>query len=562
MAQKFFRRLRRGSLTANQHTLRPRARPLSLDTAPQLLYAQVVSSPLVDIDAPAVPEAPHLVRSGAFVFPPGLRLNLPFYLFHRFFEPGNPIRLFLHLQRYGRAAHYRILWHHVVLLNHPSDIREVLIDKAASFGKDRTQKRMKILLGEGLITSDGPTHKRARRIAAPAFHRQRIHRYAGQIVALSAALADDWQPGRTLDLNAEMMRLALQITARTLFDTEVTPEIHLINDQVNAVMDIYYQLVAMPRAELFLDWPIPFMRRFRKAKASLDRVVDAMILARRAELDRTPANSQPRADLLSMLLDARDEGSEGGGPLDEASTGDGLRLTAEELRDQVLTLFLASYETVANALSWTWLLLARNPQAESRLHAELDRVLAGRLPTLDDLPQLEYTAMVLAESMRLYPPAWAMGREALEDVLHRPLSPAQRNHGPLQPVHRPARSPLVPRPRGIPPRAPHPTGQSRPAPLRLLPLRRRRPSVHRRVLRLDGSHSRPRLHRPALAPPARAQPGHRTPTQDHPPPQTRHSRHPHPTCRPIRGSRAVGAPVVGPALQRRESETINPSKLP
>jgi cytochrome P450 len=354
--------------------------------------------------------APILVRHGRYLYPPGLRMNLPFYLFHKFFKPGNPILLFEHLRRFGRAAHYKILFHHVVLLHDPADIREVLIDKAASFGKDRTQKRMKILLGEGLITSDGETHKRARRIAAPAFHRQRIQRYAGQIVDLAAQMSAEWQPGQTLDINAEMMRLALQITARTLFDTAVTPEIHVINDQVNIIMDLYNYLVALPRAELLLDSPLPVMRRFRKAKARLDQVVDSMIRTRIAELEKPRDDSENstdrHADLLSMLIAARDDEAE----------GDGLTLSSEQLRDQVLTLFLAGYETVANALAWTWLLLGQNPEAESRLHAELDQMLAGRLPTLDDLPRLEYTAMVLAESMRLYPPAWAMGREVLEDV--------------------------------------------------------------------------------------------------------------------------------------------------
>ena len=172
-----------------------------------------------------------------------MRFNLPFYRFHSFFDPTNPILLFEHLQRYGRAAHYRILLRDVVLLNDPADIGEVLIDKAAFFGKDRTQKRMKILLGEGLITSDGETHNRGRRIAAPAFHRRRIERYAAQIVEIVDMFRAQWQPGAELNIAAEMMRLALQITARTLFDTEVTPEIHEINDQVNVVMDLYNFLV-------------------------------------------------------------------------------------------------------------------------------------------------------------------------------------------------------------------------------------------------------------------------------------------------------------------------------
>jgi cytochrome P450 len=372
---------------------------------PELAVESENLSPGNSEPAPGKEAPPVLVRHGRYVYPPGLRLNLPFYLFQKFFKPGNPILLFTHLQRYGRAAHYKIMLHHVVLFNHPADIREVLIDKAASFGKDRTQKRMKILLGEGLITSDGETHKRARRIAAPAFHRQRIQRYAEQIVSLAASSCAEWRSGQPLDINAEMMRLALQITARTLFDTAVTPEIHVINDQVNIVMDLYNYLVALPRAELLLDSPLPLMRRFRKAKARLNQVVDGMIQTRIAELNTArDASQEKHPDLLSMLIAAHDD------------EGDGLKLNSEQLRDQVLTLFLAGFETVANALAWTWLLLGQNPEAESRLHAELDLVLASRKPTLDDLPRLEYTAMVIAESMRLYPPAWAMGREALEDV--------------------------------------------------------------------------------------------------------------------------------------------------
>jgi len=352
--------------------------------------------------APEAREAPKVVRRGDYVYPPGLRFNLPFYRFHKFFDPRNPILLFEHLRRYGRAAHYRILLHDVVLLNDPADIAEVLIDKASFFGKDRTQKRMKILLGEGLITSDGETHNRGRRIAAPAFHRRRIERYATQIVELAAAVRVRWQPEAELNIATEMMGLALQITARTLFDTEVTAEIHEINEQVNIIMDLYHFLVTLPRAELLLNAPLPKMRRFRAAKKRLDEVVDGMIRARRAEANLGSGH----ADLLSMLVAARD---------DQAG-GDGHNLDAQQIRDQVLTLFLAGFETVANALAWTWLLLGQNPAAEARLHAELDSVLGDRLPTLEDMQQLPYTAMVLSESMRLYPPAWAMGREVLEDV--------------------------------------------------------------------------------------------------------------------------------------------------
>jgi len=351
-----------------------------------------------------------IIQWGKYRFPPGLRYNLPLYMLAGFFDRRNPIPLFEHLAKFGRAAHYRILSHHVMLLNDPSDIREVLVDKAQFFIKERTQKRMKILLGDGLITADGEAHKRQRRIAAPAFHRQRIQAYAGTIVDYAAAMRDQWQPGTQIDVAAEMMRLALQITARTLFDTEVTPEIQTINDEANAVMDMYDALVAMPRAEDLLRWriPVPVLMRFRKSKSRLDAVVDSMIARKQAETAKAAHEGRPvGSDLLSMLIAARD---------DDPAQDSSKRLNSEELRDEVLTIFLAGYETVANALSWTWLLLGQNPEAEARLHAELDATLAGRLPALEDLPRLRYTEMVISESMRLYPPAWAMGRQATQDI--------------------------------------------------------------------------------------------------------------------------------------------------
>jgi cytochrome P450 len=375
--------------------------------------ATTVQDARVNAEPPA-PDPP-IVRHGPFRFPPGLRSNLLLNAGRGFFDRNNPILLFEHLQRFGRAAHYRILWHHVLLLNHPSDIREVLLDKAHLFVKERTQKRMKILLGDGLITADGETHKRHRRIAAPAFHRQRIQAYAGTIVEHAAAMRDQWQPGRRIGVAAEMMRLALQITARTLFDTEVTAEIAAINDEANAVMDMYNNLVAMPRAEELLRWriPVPVLTRFRKSKARLDSVVDSMIARKQSEIAKDSSEGKAIGnDLLSMLIAARDDEAAQSTPASKGLN----RLNSGELRDEVLTIFLAGYETVANALSWTWLLLGQNPQAEARLHAELDSVLQGRLPTLEDLAFLPYAEMVIAESMRLYPPAWAMGRQATEDV--------------------------------------------------------------------------------------------------------------------------------------------------
>jgi cytochrome P450 len=335
---------------------------------------------------------------GGYRYPPGLKMNLPFYLVRKFFKPGNPILLFEHLVRtYGRASHYMLGPSHIVFINDPGLIWEILINHPQDMIKERTQRRMKILLGEGLITSDGEIHKRQRRIAAPAFHRQRIQNYGAMMVDRASAMREEWQPGVEIDIAAEMMRLTLQVVARTLFNTDVTDDVQAINDEVNVIMDLYNFLIALPRAEAMLHWPIPGLMRFRKARLRLDAVVHRMI-------EQHQADGVDRGDLLSMLITSRDD------------EGDHSRMSDEQLRDEVLTIFLAGYETVANALTWTWLLLGQNPEAEARMHAEINVVLAGRTPTLDDLPRLKYTEMVFAESMRLYPPAWAMGRQTTKDV--------------------------------------------------------------------------------------------------------------------------------------------------
>jgi cytochrome P450 len=346
----------------------------------------------------ASPSPASPIEDGEFRFPPGLERNLPLYLFRRFFRPGNPILLFEHLARtYGPVSHYKLGGSHIVFINDPELIREILVTQASSFIKERTQHRMKILLGEGLITSEDEFHMRQRRIAAPAFHRQRIGNYAGVMVERAARMRARWQAGEVFDMSAAMMELALEVVARTLFATDVTSDIRQINDEVNVIMRLYNYLVALPRAESYLCWPIPGLIRFRKARARLDAVVYRMIAERRAL-------KEDRGDLLSMLLASRDEANDNEGMSDR------------QLRDEVITIFLAGYETVANALTWAWYLLAENPAVARRMEQEIDTVLNGRLPALEDLPQLRYTEMVFAESMRLYPPAWAMGRQSTRAV--------------------------------------------------------------------------------------------------------------------------------------------------
>jgi cytochrome P450 len=340
-----------------------------------------------------------VIERDGYRYPPGFSLNFLFYLRRRFFKPSNPIVLFQHLaDTYGRIAHYKLGWQHIVFLNHPEFIREILVNHPQEMIKERTQRRMKILLGEGLITSEGAFHMRQRRIAAPAFHRQRVSAYADIMVERAALRRASWHAGRTIDIGAEMMQLALEIVARTVFNTEVTSDVLAINHEVNTIMDLYHYLVSLPMAEAYLFAPLPGLTRFRRARARLDAVVHRVIADHRSR----PASADS-GDLLSMLIASRDEESGG-------------TMTDQQLRDEIITIFLAGYETVANALTWTWLLLAQNPEPAKRCYDEVDRVLGGRTARFEDLPQLRYTEMVFAESMRLYPPAWAMGRQATAPI--------------------------------------------------------------------------------------------------------------------------------------------------
>ena len=394
-------------------------------TTPPLVPAP---SQLADpIDASRLEPARHL--PAPYRLPPGLKRAMPFYAHKPWVKLGNPILLFEHLKRtYGPTSCYSFMGTWIIFTNEPRFVREILINQSSAFIKERTLQRMKILLGEGLITSDDPIHMRQRKIAAPAFHRQRIAAYAGQIADSAHTHSTQWQSGQTIDINDAMLRLSLDITARTLFDTEVTDEIRSINDETNTIMGLYNFLVAFPALESVIHLPIPGVVKFRRSRARLNAIVDRIIRERREEMEGRPdtiaatdvaTQYRDRGDLLSMLLASRYE--------DENAVATEEGMNNQQIRDEVLTIFLAGYETVANALTWTWYCLSQNPDAEARLHAELDAVLGQqnaktpheeepRLPTLADLPNLRYTEQVFAESMRLYPPAWAMGRRSTRDV--------------------------------------------------------------------------------------------------------------------------------------------------
>src|SRR6202166_1922452 len=255
-------------------------------------------------------------------FPPGFQRNLLWFAFRRF-RPANPIHLFQHLaQEYGDIAHYKIGWIHLVFLNHPDYFREVLVVQNENFIKERTVQRTKMLLGQGMITSEGAQHRSQRQVAQPAFHRQRIPEYASTIVQEAACVRDGWRSGEQRDIAIDMMHLTLNVVAQTLFATDLRGEVDELADAINRIMGLYNFLVMLPAAEWLVHVRPPRLAAFVRARERIDDVVYRMIAAHR----------QRKADggsLLDMMLAASpDESAE----------------SEQSLRDQVITLFLARYE--------------------------------------------------------------------------------------------------------------------------------------------------------------------------------------------------------------------------
>jgi cytochrome P450 len=325
--------------------------------------------------------------------PPGPRSRYPGELLSRL--SGRDRLAFLEglPTRYGDVCSFRAGGRRIVLLSHPDDIRDVLVTHQRRFMKGRALQRAKRLIGDGLLTSEGELHLRQRRLVQPAFHRARIAGYADAMAQAAVAMRDTWRPG-PVDINAEMMALTMTIVARTLFATDVAHETERV---AQALHDAFssFNLGFSPLASLLDRLPTAKTRAFNRARATLDGIVYRMIAERRRD-------GGDRGDLLSMLLAAQD------------TEGDGTGMSDTQLRDELLTLFLAGHETTANALSWTWMLLAQHPAVRDALHAEVDAVLGDRTPAADDMSRLPYARAVLAEAMRLYPPAYIVGRMAFE----------------------------------------------------------------------------------------------------------------------------------------------------
>jgi cytochrome P450 len=310
----------------------------------------------------------------------------------------NPVKFLTRMAAtYGDMAYYKLGPIDAYFFNHPDFVRDILVTRQGNFVKSRMLQRARVLLGEGLLTSEGQFHLRQRRMVQPAFHRDRLAGYAAIMSEYAARKREQWRAGETLDVADEMMRLTLAVVGTTLFSADVESEAGEIGSALTSVLKMFDMLM-LPFSEYFEKLPFPAIKRFEKGRDTLDRIIYRMIAERRA-------CGEDKGDLLSMLLMSQDE----------ESTDADRTMSDKQVRDEALTLFLAGHETTANALTWTWYLVSQNPECEARLHREIDEVLNGRTPGFDDFPNLRYTEMVVAESMRLYPPAWGIGRMALEN---------------------------------------------------------------------------------------------------------------------------------------------------
>lgn len=303
-------------------------------------------------------------------------------------------------QEYGDAirAKFFMNWYGYLFF-HPDHLRHILQDNNRNYTKDHPSLWIaRPVLGNGLVLSDGDFWRRQRRLAQPAFHRQRIAGFCRTMTEATERMLARWDTAgpqeRLLNINDEMMHLTLEIAGKTLFSIDLTGEADTVGQAFSLANTYIGGMTSKPFGTLRMRLPGAANRRFRAAVRTLDEVVQKIITERRR-------HNEDNGDLLSMLMLTRDE-----------ETGE--TMNDRQLRDEVMTLLLAGHETTSNALTWTWYLLSQNPDVEAKFHAELAEVLAGRTPTVEDLPKLKYTRMILDESLRLYPPVYVLARAGIE----------------------------------------------------------------------------------------------------------------------------------------------------
>jgi len=300
---------------------------------------------------------------------------------------------------HGDVVRVRVGPKHLVGLRHPEHWHHVLVTARERYTKDtRGYQMLRVVLGDGLVTSEGEHWRRQRRIAQPAFHRKTIATFADTMARATLDMAESWQrhaaSGEPIDVAAEMMRLTLRIAGETLFSMDLTGESDHVGRAVSEMLSCFNELVASPLPAPH-KWPTDTARRFRAASASLDEVVRGVIAERRRTGDRSH-------DLLGMLMNTVDD-----------ETGE--TMTDQQLRDEVMTMILAGHETTANGLAWTFHLLGQHRDAQRRVHAELEAHMAGESPDMAELRAFDWTDRVIKESMRLFPPVAMIGRKATED---------------------------------------------------------------------------------------------------------------------------------------------------
>lgn len=299
-------------------------------------------------------------------------------------------------KEYGDVVHFRFgPKRHVYMLNNPDMIKEVLVTKQANFRKAKGLQVARAVVGDGILTSEGKKHIRQRRLMQPAFHRDRIAGYGDAMVRQGVELMEDWKDGEVRDIHQDMMKVTLAIITETMFGKTIKEGA----DKIGHAIDVGLKYVST-KATSFIDIPLSVPtrsnREFVESSEVLDKTIYGLIEERRKSTDS-------HTDLLAMLLAARDE-------------DDGQGMTDEQVRDEVMTIFVAGHETTANTMSWIFYLLATHPEVEQKLHDELKSVLGGRLPTVADIPNLTYVNLIISETLRLYPAAWTINREVAEPV--------------------------------------------------------------------------------------------------------------------------------------------------
>jgi cytochrome P450 len=335
-------------------------------------------------------------RQPAETLPPGPQ-GLPF-LGNLLQFRRDPLTFIRGVQRsYGRIATVRILKRQVVMCFRPEHAQYFLVDGARGFASGSDRLLMKRFLGEALLTTDGDVHRQQRRLVQPAFHKKRVEGYAEVMTQQTLEMLEGWRIGDEINIARALQELTLRIILKALFDLDLQQQSAELSSLFTEVVEAQNPGVLGALPPRVLNWLLNarFLPMYRavEARRGLDAFVYDLIARRRAE-------GRDTGDVLSMLLAARDERGESMSDL--------------EIRDQAMTLIAAGHETTSNALSWTFYLLSQNPQKYDLLRGELDRVLGGRTPTVDDLPKLTYLDWVIKESMRIYPPAWTLNRTALE----------------------------------------------------------------------------------------------------------------------------------------------------